>query len=118
HSGRSDDPFPEAQVKTTAWLVRALLQLSNGRLTEAAVFGHKDLDDRPAFEPDACGAGCPYYADDAGRPYRRRVDPPESLFDALPGQGLVIPRASPSGDAELLRAEAIPADRVPRLVRG
>jgi len=116
HSGRSDDPFPEAQVRTTAWLVRALLELSSGRLTEAAVVGHKDLDDRPAFEPDSCRNGCPYYADDAGRPYRRRVDPPEGLFVALARQGLVIPRPSPEGDTELQRAQAIPADRVPRLL--
>jgi hypothetical protein len=116
HSGRSDDPFPEAQVRTAAWLVRSLLELSDGRLTTAAVVGHKDLDDRPAFEPDSCHDGCPYYADDAGRPYRRRVDPPEGLFEALAGQGLVIPRP-PDGDAELRRAEAIPPDRVPRLVR-
>jgi hypothetical protein len=116
HSGRSGDPFPEAQIKTAAWLVRALLDLSNGRLTPAAVVGHKDLDDRPAFEPDSCHDGCPCYADDAGRPYRRRVDPPEGLFEALAGQGLAIPRP-PLGDAELRRSEAIPADRVPRLVR-
>jgi hypothetical protein len=116
HSGRSDDPFPEAQAKTVAWLVRALLELSNGRLTPADVVGHKDLDDRPAFEPDGCREGCPYYADDAGRPYRRRVDPPEGLFEALAREGLVIPRPG-AGDDELRRAQAIPDDRVPRLVR-
>src|SRR5215468_4755210 len=117
HSGRSGDPFPEAQIRTTAWLVRALLDLSHGRLTTASVVGHKDLDDRPAFEPDSCREGCPFYVDDAGRPYRRRVDPPEALFEALAGQGLVIPRPSPQGDSDLLRAEAIPAERVPKLLR-
>lgn len=117
HSGRSADPFPDAQVRTLAWLVRSLLTLSHGRLSEAAVVGHKDVDDRPAYEPDSCRDGCPFYADGQGRPYRRRVDPPEGLFIALAAHGLVIPRDGREGDLELLRAEAIPKDRVPRLIR-
>jgi hypothetical protein len=56
------------------------------------------------------------FVDDAGRPYRRRVDPPESLFDALGREGLVIPR--PHGaDAELVRAEAIGASARPAVAR-
>ncbi len=117
HSGRSADPFPPEQVATVAWLVRALLVLSHGRLDEASVVGHKDLDRRPAYEPDSCRGGCAYYADDMGRPYRRRVDPPEGLFVALEAQGLVVPRQGRGDDQELSRAEAIPADRVPRLIR-
>src|SRR5262249_13866885 len=31
HSGRSDDPFPAEQVRSVAWLVRALLEMSGGR---------------------------------------------------------------------------------------
>lgn len=117
HSGRSDDPFPEGQVRSVAWLVRALLTLSRGRLDAAAVVGHKDLDKRPAFEPDSCAGGCPFYADDTGSPYRRRVDPPEGLFVALAKEGLAVPRGGREGDRELLRAEAIPGEIVPRLVR-
>jgi N-acetylmuramoyl-L-alanine amidase len=117
HSGRSDDPFPPEQMRTVAWLVRALLALSRGRLDTTAVVGHKDLDKRPAYEPDSCPSGCPFYADEAGRPYRRRVDPPEGLFVALAGQGLAVPRGGREDDAELQRAEAIPEQRVPRLIR-
>jgi hypothetical protein len=117
HSGHSNDPFPEDQLRTVAWLVRALLALSHERLNVASVVGHKDLDPRPAYEPDSCRSGCPFYADDAGRPYRRRVDPPEGLFTALARQGLVIPREGREGDRELIRAEAVPMDRVPRLIR-
>lgn len=117
HSGRSADAFPEEQVRTVAWLVRALLALSHGRLSAVSVVGHKDLDRRPAYEPDSCRRGCPFYADEAGQAYRRRVDPPEGLFAALVGQGLVVPRAGREHDQELLRAEAIPRDRVPRLKR-
>ena len=62
-------------------------------------------------------SGCPFYADDAGRPYRRRVDPPEGLFVALEAHGLVVPRHGREDDQELGRAESIPADRVPRLIR-
>ncbi len=116
HSGRSADPFPPEQARTVAWLVRALLALSHGRLGAASVVGHKDLDERPAYEPDSCRGDCPFYADDAGRPYRRRVDPPEGLFAALAAQGLLVPREG-RDDRELLRAEAIPRDRVPRLIR-
>jgi len=116
HSGKSDDPFPAAQVRSVAWLVRALLDLSHGRLDVTKIVGHKDLDGRPAYEPDSCQAGCPYYADDEGRGYRRRVDPPETLFTALAGQGLVVPRGG-HDDGQLLRAEAIPEDRIPRLIR-
>jgi hypothetical protein len=117
HSGRSDDPFPPEQVRSVAWLVQSLLTLSGGRLDLASVVGHKDLDKRPAYEPDTCPSGCPYYADSAGRPYRRRVDPPESLFVALAGRGLDVPRAGREEDAELRRAEAVPRDVVPRLIR-
>jgi hypothetical protein len=117
HSGRSDDPFPAEQVRTVTWLVRALLVLSRGRLDATAIVGHKDLDTRPACEPDSCPEGCPFYADEAGRAYRRRVDPPESLFVALSGQGLAVQRAGREDDGELVRAEAIPPDRIPRLIR-
>lgn len=118
HSGRSDGPFPEAQVLTVAWLVRTLLEMSGGRLTAAEVVGHKDLDDRPAYTNEGCQHdGCSFYVDDAGRPYRRRVDPPESLFTALARQGLLIPREGTAGDRELLRGEAIPTDRIPAVAR-
>jgi N-acetylmuramoyl-L-alanine amidase len=117
HSGRSDDPFPAEQVRTVAWLVRALLSLSHGRLDATAVVGHKDLDKRPAYEPDSCRGSCPFFADEAGRAYRRRVDPPESLFVALAGRGLAVPREGREDDKELVRAEAIPHDRVPTLIR-
>jgi hypothetical protein len=118
HSGRSDDPFPEAQVRSTAWLVASLLELSRGRLSARDVVGHKDLDRSPAFVGDRCAAGdCVVYMDGAGKPYRRRVDPPESLFAALARQGLEIPRDSTEGDLELRRAELIPRDQVPRTGR-
>jgi hypothetical protein len=108
HSGRSGEPFPAAQVRSLAWLLRTLLELSGGRLTPAAILGHKDLDGRPAYVREGCARpGCPVFVDDAGRPYRRRVDPPESLFRALAAAGLAIPRPG-DGDAELRRAEAIP----------
>jgi N-acetylmuramoyl-L-alanine amidase len=114
HSGRSQDPFPPAQIRTVAWLVRSLLTMSRGRLTEASVTGHKDLDDKPAFVVDDCrGPRCAYYVDAARRPYRRRVDPPESLFEALAGAGLHIPRDSSEGDAELDRALALGLSEVP-----
>jgi hypothetical protein len=121
HSGRSDDPFPPDQIRSVVWLVRTLLDMSRGRLDVTRIVGHKDLDTRPAYEPDSCSAGCAYYADDEGRPYRRRVDPPEGVFTALADQGLVVPRAGKGHDEgrdqELLRAEAIPSDRIPRLMR-
>jgi hypothetical protein len=118
HSGRSGDPFPPAQIRSAAWLVAALLELSRGRLGLRDVVGHKDLDRDPAYVGDRCRKGkCLVYVDAAGRPFRRRVDPPESLFEALAREGLHVPRASSEGDAELARAEAIPKDEVPRTER-
>ena len=113
HSGRADDPFPAAQVRSLAWLLRALLELSQGRLTPASVHGHKDLDHRPAYLRGTCERpGCAYFVDAEGRALRRRVDPPESLFTDLAGEGLVIPRPK-GGDADLRRAEAIPSGERP-----
>jgi hypothetical protein len=115
HSGRSADPFPDAQVRAVAWLVASLLELSHGRLGVSNVVGHKDLDPRPAFVGDRCREGrCLAYVDDAGRPFRRLVDPPEGLFVALAHEGLEIPRGGSEGDAELRRAESIPRNTVPR----
>jgi hypothetical protein len=117
HSGRSGDPFPQAQVRTLAWLLRTLLEMSGGRLTTASIHGHKDLDRRPAYLQENCAhAGCPVYVDAAGRPYRRRVDPPEGLFEALGREGLTLPRPA-DGDAELLRTEAMPAGARPTVAR-
>jgi N-acetyl-anhydromuramyl-L-alanine amidase AmpD len=109
HSGRSDAPFPEAQARTAAWLLATLLDMSGGRLTERSVFGHKDLDQRPAYVRGRCERpGCLVFVDDAGRPFRRRVDPPEGLFATLARYGLSVPR--PDGaDAELERAERMVA---------
>lgn len=108
HSGRSGDSFPAAQVRSLAWLLGTLLELSGGRLSAAAIVGHKDLDARPAYVREGCARpGCPVFVDDSGRPYRRRVDPPESLFRSLAAAGLAIPRPA-DGDAELRRAEALP----------
>ncbi len=108
HSGRSNDPFPPAQIRTLAWLVRSLLAMSEGRLDEASVTGHKDLDRRPAFVIDDCrGPRCAYYVDAAGLPYRRRVDPPESLFAALSQAGVRVPRIAREGDDQLHRALAM-----------
>ena len=116
HSGRSRDAFPDEQVRTLAWLLRALLDMSGGRLREDAVVGHKDLDRRPAYVRPSCEQpGCPAFADADGRPYRRRVDPPEALFTQLAREGLRIPRP-PDGDRELIRAEAIGAG-IPDVVR-
>jgi hypothetical protein len=118
HSGRHGDGFPEAQVRSVAWLLRALIEMSGGRLTLADVIGHKDLDDRPAYVDEGChGSGCAFYVDDEGRPYRRRVDPPEGLFAALAGLGMDIPRAGSEGDRQIDRGERIPKDRVPRVSR-
>jgi hypothetical protein len=118
HSGRSRDAFPEAQVRSVAWLIRSLLRLSGGRLDEAAVTGHKDLDTRPAYVADACrGERCAYYVDDEGQAYRRRVDPPEGLFAALARAGLAIPRGSSEGDKHLLRAERIAPEALPGVFR-
>jgi len=109
HSGRSDAPFPDAQVRTAAWLVAALLEMSGGRLSERDVFGHKDLDQRPAYVRGRCQKpGCQVFADDAGVPFRRRVDPPEALFASLARYGLAVPRPA-GGDLELARAERMPA---------
>jgi N-acetylmuramoyl-L-alanine amidase-like protein len=106
HSGRTQDPFPPAQVASVAFLVGTLLQMSDGRLGPSAVVGHKDLDRRPAYVRTRCQrSGCPVFVDPAGQPYRRRVDPPESLFAALAGAGLAVPRPGGS-DVDLARAEA------------
>lgn len=114
HSGRARDPFPPAQVRSLAWLLRTLLELSGGRLTTADVYGHKDLDRRPAYLRSACERpSCPYFVDDQGRALRRRVDPPESLFIALAREGLAIPRPR-DADADLRRAEAIAPGERPR----
>jgi hypothetical protein len=109
HSGRSDAPFPEAQSRTAAWLVATLLEMSGGRLTERSVFGHKDLDQRPAYVGGRCQRpGCLVFVDDAGRPFRRRVDPPEALFASLARHGLAVPRPQ-DADVELARAERMAA---------
>jgi hypothetical protein len=107
HSGRSSDPFPDAQIHGLAWLLRTLVEMSEGRLKVSDIVGHKDLDRRPAYADDACEhAGCPVFVDEAGRPFRRRVDPPEALFARLKQEGVDIPRPS-DGDKELLRAEKL-----------
>lgn len=108
HSGRSDDPFPEAQIQSLRWLLGALLEMSAERVTPAAIVGHKDVDLRPAYT--GCERpGCPVLVDLDGRPYRRRVDPPESLFVQLGQAGLAIPRPPGNLDAELQRTESLPA---------
>lgn len=118
HSGRGGDAFPAVQVRSVAWLLRALIGMSEGRLTPADVTGHKDLDDRPAYVDEACQHdGCAFYVDDEGRPYRRRVDPPEGLFAALASLGIDIPRAGSEGDRQIDRAERIPIERIPRVSR-
>lgn len=115
HSGRRQDPFPKEQVRAVAWLVSSLLRMSGGRLGPGDVLGHKDLDRKPAYVGDRCrSSACAAYADPEGRPYRRRVDPPEALFDVLAREGLPVPREWSEGDLELARAEAIPEDEVPR----
>jgi len=118
HSGRSGDPFPGAQMRSVAWLLRTLIDMSEGRLTAADVVGHKDLDDRPAYVEEGCQReGCTFYVDDGGRPYRRRVDPPEGLFAALAALGIEVPRARSEGDRQIDRAERIPKGRVPLVSR-
>jgi hypothetical protein len=118
HSGRSADEFPAAQARGLAWLLLALLEMSGGRLTPSDIVGHKDLDRRPAYADDSCDhAGCPVFVDEAGRPFRRRVDPPEALFARLRQEGLDFERR-PDGDAELQRAERIPAGARPRTSAG
>ncbi len=117
HSGRSDEAFPPAQVRSLAWLLRTLIEISGGRLTPASIVGHKDMDERPAYVSERCERpGCAFFVDGAGRPLRRRVDPPESLFVALAAAGLAIPRPA-GGDDELLRAEALPAAARPAVAR-
>lgn len=114
HSGRGADPFPSPQVRSLGWLLRTLLALSGGRLSAASIVGHKDCDDRPAYV--ACEhRGCPVFVDTTGWPYRRRVDPPESLFAALAAAGLVVPRPPGALDGDLRRAEAMPAGTQPRV---
>jgi hypothetical protein len=114
-SGRSRDGSTDAQARSLSWLLRTLLEMSAGRLGPADIVGHKDLDRRPAYVRPGCERpGCLVFADPDGRPYRRRVDPPESVFVRLARDGLVIPRP-PDGDAELRRAEAMGAG-VPRTV--
>jgi N-acetylmuramoyl-L-alanine amidase-like protein len=108
HSGRRADPFPAEQARTVAWLVGTLLHMSGGRLGARSVFGHKDLDQRPAYVRLRCARpGCPVFVDEQGRAYRRRVDPPESLFTALAQYGLEVPRLA-GGDDELARSERLP----------
>jgi N-acetylmuramoyl-L-alanine amidase len=117
HSGRSAEAFPPAQMDSLAWLLRTLLAASEGRLTEASIVGHKDLDQRPAFVTPACASPrCEVFVDERGRPFRWRVDPPESLFRALAERGLEIPSPE-DGDADLLRAEVIPAEVKPTAAR-
>jgi N-acetylmuramoyl-L-alanine amidase-like protein len=107
HSGRGQDPFPPAQVASLAFLLRTLLEMSGGRLDSSAVVGHKDVDRRPAYAQTGCHRpGCPVYVDPSGQPYRRRVDPPESLFQALALAGLAVPRPGGS-DVDLKRAESL-----------
>ena len=114
HSGRGDDPFPSPQVRSLGWLLRTLLALSGGRLSAASIVGHKDCDHRPAYV--ACEhKGCRVFVDTTGWPYRRRVDPPESLFSALAAAGLVVPRPAGALDGDLRRAEAMPAGTLPRV---
>ena len=57
--------------------------------------------------------GEPVFVDAEGRPYRRRVDPPESLWVALRQAGLDVPRPPGDLDADLRRAEALPDDTRP-----
>lgn len=114
HGGRSAEPFPPAQAAAAAWLVRSLLVLSRGRLGPEDVYGHKDLDQRPAYVRARCARrGCPVFVDERGVPFRRRVDPPEGLFRALAREGLVIPRPG-RDDTELRRAEALRPGERPR----
>jgi hypothetical protein len=114
HTGRSDDAFTEPQLRSLAWLLRTLLELSEGRVTPGGIVGHKDLDRRPAYVSEGCEAvGCRVFVDAAGRPFRRRVDPPESLFTALASLGISVARAD-GGDAELRRAEALAPEERPR----
>ncbi|HEU5323371.1 MAG TPA: hypothetical protein VFX28_21360, partial [Methylomirabilota bacterium] len=115
HSGRRSDAFPPEQARAVAWLVRTLLEMSGGRLGPGSVFGHKDLDRRPAYLRRGCARrGCPVFVDGEGRAYRRRVDPPEALFAALAQHGVVVPRPS-GGDDELARAERLAPGQRPQV---
>ena len=106
HSGRTEDPFPAVQTKALAWLLGTLVDMSEGRLTPASVVGHKELDQRPAYVWARCArTGCPVFVDAEGEPYKRRVDPPETLFEGLAHEGLTIPRPSGDNDRHLSRAE-------------
>jgi N-acetyl-anhydromuramyl-L-alanine amidase AmpD len=112
HSGRSADSFPEDQARSVAWLLGTLLEMSGKRLKASDVYGHKDLDRRPAYVSPHCERpACPVFTDADGRAYRRRVDPPGGLFAALVREGLVLPRAGREDDRELHRAEALGASR-------
>jgi hypothetical protein len=51
-----------------------------------------------------------------GAPVPLARDPPEGLFEALRKEGLALPRPA-GGDAELVRAEAIPAGVRPAVAR-
>jgi hypothetical protein len=107
HSGRREDPFAPEQVRSLAWLLKTLLEMSRDRLTPSSIVGHKDVDQRPAYTSTRCERpGCPVFVDIEGRPYRRRVDPPEALFARLKREGVDIPRP-PEADAELARAESL-----------
>jgi hypothetical protein len=112
HSGRSSDPFPDVQVRSLAWLVGTLVEMSAGRVTPAAIYGHKDLDRRPAYT--GCERpGCPTFVDGQGVPFKRRVDPPEALFRQLAEHGVVVPRPAADLDADLKRAEAMTEGQQP-----
>lgn len=119
HSGRNDEPFPDAQMASLTWLLRTMFEMSGGRVGPAQVVGHKDLDSRPAYVDDTCDdATCAYYVDAEGAPYRRRVDPPESLFVALAQSRIVVPRpGGADADHDLLRAQAMPPGSIPRIHR-
>ena len=118
HSGASQDPFAPQQVRTLAWLLLTLLDMSGGRLDVTAIRGHKDLDRRPAWASLDCQRpGCPYFAGLDGRPLRWRVDPPEAVFAALAEAGLHVPRDGGEGDRHLLRAEALPPGTIPEVRR-
>jgi hypothetical protein len=118
HSGRADDPFPAVQLKALAWLLRTLLEMSEGRLTPASIVGHKELDQRPAYVWARCSrSGCPVFVDAEGEPYRRRVDPPETLFESLAREGLAIPRPEGDNDRNLSRAAKGLAVGRPKVVR-